>query len=147
MTHTRSCSEVHAPGMDLYPSTHVMIDCTEIKLQVPSSLQLQSQMYSTYKSGTILEFLVGINPHGAVSFVSSLYTGSISGKEITKCCGILDLLDPNDTVMADKGFNIDDLLCGKGVKLNLPPYLFNHAQCSAEEVTETKTIAKIWTHM
>ena len=95
---------------DLYPSTHVIIDCREIKVQVPSSLLMQSQMYSTYKSGTNLKSLVGITPHAAVSFVSSLYTGSISDKEITKSCGILDLLECNNGVMADKGFNIDDLL-------------------------------------
>jgi len=132
---------------DLYPNTRVIIDCTEVKVQVPSSLLLQSQMYSTYKSGTTLKSLVGITPHGAVSFVSSLYTGSISDKEITKCCGILDLLGTNDSVMADKGFNIDDLLCSKGVELNLPPYLLNHAQLSPEEVIETKAIAKVRIHV
>ena len=98
-------------------------------------------------SGTTLKSLVGITPHGAVSFVSSLYTGSISDKELTKCCGILDLLERNDGVMADKGFNIEDLLCGKGVRLNLPPHLLNHAPFSPEEVKETKTIAKMRIHM
>lgn len=132
---------------DLYSSTRVIIDCTEIKVQVPSSLLLQSHVYSSYKSGTTLKSLVGITPHGAVSFVSSLYTGSISDKELTKCCGILDLLERNDGVMADKGFNIDDLLRSKGVQLNLPPYLLNHAQLSPEEVKETKTIAKIRIHV
>ena len=73
-------------------------------------------MYSSYMSSTTLKSLVGITPHGAVSFVSSLYTGSISDKELTKCCGILDLLERNDGVMADKGFNIEDLLRGKGVQ-------------------------------
>ena len=132
---------------DLYPSTRVIIDCTEIKVQVPSSLLLQSQMYSSYKSGTTLKSLVGITPHGAVSFVSSLYTGSISDKELTKCCGILDLFERNDGVMADKGFNIDDLLRSKGVQLNLPPYLLNHAEFSPKEVKETNTIAKIRIHV
>ena len=61
--------------------------------------------------------------------------------------GILYLLERNDGVMADKGFNIDDLLRSKGVQLNLPPYLLNHAQLSPEEVKETKTIAKIRIHV
>lgn len=38
----------------LYPKTRVILDCTEIYVQTPSSLLLQSQMYSTYKSGTTL---------------------------------------------------------------------------------------------
>ena len=65
----------------------------------------------------------------------------------SQCYGILDLLEPNNSVMADKGFNIDDLLCSKGVKLNLPPYLLNRAQFSPEEVKETKTIAKVRIHV
>lgn len=47
---------------------------------------------------------------GAVLFFSSLYTGSISDKAITELSGILDLLEPNDKVIADKGFLIADLL-------------------------------------
>ena len=52
-------------------------------------------------------------------------------------------MEPNN----NKGFNIDDLLCSKGVKLNLPPYLLNRAQFSPEEVKETKTIAKVRIHV
>lgn len=47
---------------------------------------------------------------GAVSCFSSLYTGSISDKAITELSGILDLLEPNDKVIADKGFLIAVLL-------------------------------------
>jgi len=74
-----------------YPSTRVILDCTEIFVQTPSSLLLQSQLYSSYKSNTTLKALIGIAPHGAITFISSLYTGAISDKEITRCSGILDL--------------------------------------------------------
>lgn len=50
--------------------------------------------------------------------MSSLYTGSISDKEITRVSGLLDLLEPGDTVMADKGFEIGDMLREKGIGLN-----------------------------
>ena len=43
--------------------------------------------------------LVGITPSGAVSFISKLYTGSISDREIVERCGILDLLEDGDGVM------------------------------------------------
>jgi hypothetical protein len=94
-----------------------------------------------------LKGLIGITPHGAVCYVSSLYTGSISDREITRCCGILDLLEPNTSIMADKGFNIADLLQSKRVGLNLPPYLSNSVQFSPEQVKETKTIAKLRIHV
>lgn len=131
----------------LYPNTRVIIDCTEMFVQTPSSLLLQSQMYSSYKSNTTLKGLLGIAPHGAVTFVSSLYTGSISDKEITRCSGILDLLEPRDSVMADKGFDIEALLNTHGVGLNIPPLLQARGQFTMEQVVETKTIAKLRIHV
>lgn len=68
-------------------------------------------------------------------------------KEITRFSGILDLLDPGDSVMKDKGFNIDDLLREKRVGLNLLPFLQNQVQFSASNVLETKIIAKLRIHV
>mgnify|MGYP001798202967 CR=1 FL=1 len=91
--------------------------------------------------------MLGISPHGAITFVSSLYTGSISDKEITRCSGILDLLEPTDSVMADKSFDIESVLESHGVKLNLLPFLEARDQFSKEQVLDTKTIAKLRIHV
>ena len=37
--------------------------------------------------------------------------------------GILDLLEAGDSVMADKGFDIAELLIPQGVQLNIPAFL------------------------
>ena len=71
---------------------------------------LNSQAFSNYKSTTTVKCLLGISPHGAVTFISSLFTGSMSDVEITKLSGLLDLLEPGDDVMADKGFTIRKIL-------------------------------------
>ena len=42
---------------------------------------------------------------------------------ITKKSGLLDLLEKGDSVMADRGFNIQDDLTPLGVKVNIPPFL------------------------
>ena len=73
-------------------------------------------MMNTHKA------LVGISPSGAVTFVSKLFPGSKSDKELTLRSGILDLLEVGDSVMADKGFDIEDLI-PIGVQLNIPPFL------------------------
>lgn len=51
----------------LYPTTRVIIDCVENHVQTPSSLSLQSQLYSSYQSNTTLKGLVRITPYVAVS--------------------------------------------------------------------------------
>lgn len=62
---------------------------------------LHSEFYSNYKSATTLEGLVSIIPKGAVSFISKLYTGSISEREKVKSFGIVGLLEGGDGVMAE----------------------------------------------
>ena len=54
--------------------------------------------------------MIGIAPHGVVTFVSQLYTGCTSDVEITKDCGILELIEEGDGIMTDKGFPIEKLL-------------------------------------
>ena len=103
---------------EIYPSVRVIIDCTEIFIEKPNSVKYQSQTYSNYKHHNTAKGLIGISPSGAVSFVSDLY----SDKQLTKSCGILKLLEENDSLMADRGFDIAEDL-PDGVHLNIPPFL------------------------
>lgn len=122
----------------------VILDATEIKCAVPSSLALQSSTYSQYKSPNTFKGLIGITPNGQVSFVSESYTGCMSVRECVIQSGILDLnFDEGDVVMADKEFKIADLL-EKGVTLNIPPFLQN-GKLSEQEVNETQEIASLGT--
>lgn len=132
---------------DTYPSVRVIIDCTEIKVQTPSSLTLHSEFYSNYKSATTLKGLIGISPTGSVTFVSALYTGSISDREITRRSGLIELLERSDGVMADKGFTIEELLTPKNCTLNIPPFLREKPQFSADDVKKTQEIAKLRIHV
>lgn len=72
-----------------YPNNIIIIDCTELKIQCPSSLVVQSQSYSNYKSTNTLKSLVGVDSKGGFMFVSQLYTGLISDKQIVKKSGII----------------------------------------------------------
>uniref|UniRef100_A0AAV2MH62 DDE Tnp4 domain-containing protein n=1 Tax=Knipowitschia caucasica TaxID=637954 RepID=A0AAV2MH62_KNICA len=124
------------------PNVRVILDCTEVALEGASSLTLQSETFSAYKNRTTLKGLIEVAPNGLVTFISQLYTGCISDKEITKISGILPLLEPGDEVMADKGFLIQDLLDEVGAKLTMPP--FRHpGQFSKRETEETQAIARL----
>ena len=88
-----------------------------------------------------------ISPSGAITFVSQLYTGSISDMEIVVRSGLLSqAFDDGDSVMADKGFQIQDIL-PLGVTLNIPPFLGGDSQMSAEDVVRTQQIASLRIHV
>ena len=79
-----------------------MIDCTEVKIQGSSNFDQQGHMYSSYKQTQTMKALIGVTPGGAAAFVSDAYEGSISDKEITMKCGILDYVNPGDGFLAGK---------------------------------------------
>lgn len=129
-----------------YPDTRCIIDATEIFIQQPSSPIALQLTFSSYKNHNTLKGLVGITPSGAVCFISDLFGGNISDRELTTRCGIIDLLDPGDSVMADKGFTIADLLEPKGVALNIPS-MKTQDQFEEHEVVETRRIASVRIHV
>ena len=91
--------------------------------------------------------LVGISPSGIITFVSKLYAGSISDKELTRCSGIMDLLQPGDSVIADHGFDIQDELAIRGVRLIILPFLKGKFKLSESELVETRRIASVRIHV
>ena len=132
---------------DLYPSTRVIIDATEIFVDTPALPEFQQITFSSYKNHNTFKALVGISPGGAISFVSSLYPGSISDQQLTKKSGLLDLLEKEDSVMADRGFNIQDDLTPLGVRVNIPPFLKGKTQLEVDELVETRRIASLRIHV
>jgi hypothetical protein len=90
---------------------------------------------------------VGIAPNGAISFVSDLAPGRTSDKELTKESGILDLLEKGDSIMADRGFVIEEELRERGVELNIPPFMRGKSQLSPDEEKQTRRIAKFRIHV
>ncbi|XP_063767448.1 uncharacterized protein LOC134883163 [Eleginops maclovinus] len=89
------------PEFKEYADTQVIVDCTELRCQTPSSLMLQSEVYSHYKSHCTFKAMIGMAPHGPLTFVSALYGGSISDRELFRLSGIIPLLSPDMAVMVD----------------------------------------------
>ena len=87
----------------MYPATRVILNATEIYIEQPCIPELQQMTFSSYESHNTYRGLIGISPGGVVTFVSRLFAGSISDKKLTRQSGILDLLEPGDSVMADRG--------------------------------------------
>lgn len=123
-----------------------IIDCTEFYIEKPGRLASQRSTYSNYKSRNTFKVFLSISPIPHFNFVSNLYSGSISDKEIVRQCGFLDKLMPGDVIMADKGFNIQDLLALREARLLAPP-IMRKGTVSSKASTATRRIAKPRVHV
>ena len=130
----------------MYPQTRCIIDATELFIKLPSNPSAQQLTFSNYKNHNTAKALVGITPSGALCFISDLYGGNISDKKLTVECGILKLLEYGDSIMADRGFTIEDVL-PPAVSLNVPPTLNDTGQLTENECTTTRRIASVHIHV
>nr|XP_005163657.1 uncharacterized protein LOC566646 isoform X2 [Danio rerio] len=108
-----------------YPDTRVLIHCTELRCQTPL---FKSEDFS-YKSHRSFKGLIGMAPHGAVTFVSSLFAASVSDTELFKQSGIMSLLKPEMAIMFDNSLLVDECV---PCKVYRPAYLLEE-QISADE--------------
>ncbi len=124
----------------------VIIDCFEVFIDRPSNLLGRACTWSSYKHHNTVKILLGIAPHGVVSFVSEAWGGRVSDKHLTNHCGILTHLLPGDVVLADRGFDISESVGLMQARLHIPSFTKGKNQLSALEVEETRAIANVRIH-
>ncbi|XP_064466668.1 uncharacterized protein LOC135377872 [Ornithodoros turicata] len=101
----RKCIKENFPACfkENYPGCAFIIDCTEVKTKTPSDPEQQHYLYSHYKGGYTLKWLIGIIPNGMISFLSKPYGGRYSDSFITRDSGFLEHVSP-DLALSDKRF-------------------------------------------
>ena len=63
-----------------------------------------------------------------------------------ECSGLLEKLESGDSIMADRGFDITDILPAR-VTLNIPPFNGGRDKISPDETDETAGIAAVRIHV
>ena len=86
------------------------------------------------KHHNTIKFLVGISPSGFITFLSSCYGGRASDKFITKDSGFYDLIQRDNVVMADRGFQIQEDLLLHFCILQVPPGARTNTQMTKKEL-------------
>ena len=124
------------------PDIRCIIDCSEVFVDTPSSLEAQSELWSDYKHHCTVKFLVAISPNGAITWLSPTYGGRASDKYIVKDSRFLQYLEPGDVIMADKDFKIQTELAAKSARLYIPPFA-RGSQMTEADVKKTQDIANL----
>ncbi|XP_047139808.1 uncharacterized protein LOC124815295 [Hydra vulgaris] len=120
-----------------------IFDCSEIFIETPKELELQSATWSEYKHHNTMKFLVSVTSSSFINFVSEAYTGKISDKATTLNCDYLTKFPPYSSIMADKGFNIASERAAYRITFISPPGKRGTSQMTPEEVVKRSNIAKL----
>lgn len=133
-----------------YSNTRVIIDCTEFKIEIPSTVDNRIYCYSHYKKNFTAKVLIGITPGGFICLKSKIAGGRKSDSQITIESGLIDKLEEGDIVLADKGFpeikaTIDQ--SGKRIMLVMPPFLEKNNEFTTKETEETYHVARLRIHV
>lgn len=140
------CAGSMPKSFEDFGNARIVIDATEITVDIPSQLDKQANCYSSYKGRHTVKFVTGVAPNSSVVFCSKAYPGSTSDVAIIEHCKVLDKLDAGDLILADKGFTIHSIL-PQGVSLNIPPFLRGKSQFTAREAQMCRKIARARIHV
>ena len=125
----------------------LVIDCTEFGCEMSTNYDQQGNTFSPYKHKNTYKALLGVTPTGFGSYVSDCFEGRISDRMITQKSDLLDFIKEGDVILADRGFNCDDLFAAKGARLIVPPHLSGKDKFTVEEESIATVIAKARIHV
>lgn len=134
-----------------FPQTRVVLDATEVPVEKPSNVSIQSCTYSAYKNRNTLKTMIGVTPRGMVSYISESYGGSTSDRQIIERSQLFNnskkFFSPSDSIMADRGIMVQDLFASHDVYVNTPTLLKGKSQLNPEEVVKDRRIASKRIHV
>ncbi|XP_071627298.1 uncharacterized protein [Temnothorax longispinosus] len=131
----------------MYPSTRVIVDGTEFPIAAPTNSTFKQATFSTYKNKTTLKVLVGATPSGLISHISPAYAGSVSDRAIVERSDLIKKCDPGDSVMADRGFTVQDLFAPSQVSINIPAFLKGRTQLPGMTLLKDRKLASKRVHI
>lgn len=94
-----------------------------------------------------MKVLIGSTPGGLTSFISPAYGGSASDRQLVERSFLLILCEPGDSVMSDKGLNVQDLFASKDVTMNIPTIFKKQKRMSGNTVSRDRNISSKRVHI
>ena len=124
----------------------ILLDATEMSVEVPSMKTVNGIMYSAYKHESTMKWLAACDTIGAVAdpMIGVGHGGSISDPVATAVATILESVPFGMAVEVDKGFLIENQCARLGIICIRPMKFLNHqTQQSSADTGLTQKVGKI----
>ena len=128
-----------------FNSCRIVLGCTEIRCEIHSNMETRSATFSHYTQRHTFKGIIGVVPSGVITRACSLYPDCASDKDIVRHCGVLEMMKPDDLIIADKSFLMQNML-PPNAYLNLPP-LLTQSQFTRPQAELTVRIARSRIHV
>ncbi|XP_055070679.2 uncharacterized protein [Misgurnus anguillicaudatus] len=116
-----------------YPDCAVIIDCFRVSLEKEDINQQVDSMPTQSALVNELKYVIGVAPQGVVMFVSSGSPGHVTDKSLVESSGLLFKLLPGDVVLAERDFDIDDLVDARKAKFEITSNYVKSCQSGQNE--------------
>ncbi|KAJ8677108.1 hypothetical protein QAD02_012895 [Eretmocerus hayati] len=145
---SRDLVELYMPDnfKENHRSTRVIIDGTEFPIQRPRDPRLQQSSFSVYKNENTMKASLGFTPGGLMAYHSPAYGGSTNDRQILERCDLLKKCEPGDSIMADKGFSVQDICAPYGVTCKTPNFV-KKGCLTHEKVMTDRHLSKLRVHV
>ncbi|XP_063366807.1 uncharacterized protein LOC134655286 [Cydia amplana] len=128
-------------------NVRVILDGTEIAVQKPKNPTSQQASWSSYKHANTLKVLVGATPGGLLSYCSQAYAGSISDRQTVERSGLVSKCESGDSVLADRGFTVQDMFADKNITVKIPTFLKGKSQLPGLTIIKDRQLASKRVHI
>ena len=109
----------------------VIVDCFEIFINKPKNILARAQKFSSYKHYNTSKFSIVLTPQGVISHTEKAWRHCASDKFLTENCDFLNNLLPDDAVIADRGFDIEESVVLNCVKVKTSSFTKWKRNCVA----------------
>ncbi|KAL0839830.1 hypothetical protein ABMA28_016457 [Loxostege sticticalis] len=132
---------------EMFKNTRTIIDSTEVPICKPTNPLSQQATFSNYENKNTIKFLIGATPGGLISYCSDGYGGSTSDRQLIERSPLTKLCQAGDVIMADKGFNVQDIFASKNVAVKIPTFLRGSSQLSTYDLRKDRELSKRRVHI
>lgn len=134
-----------------HPDCAVIIDCFTVCQEKAVTMDTHRQAGRSTREMTTsssqsalvseLKYVIGIAPQGAVIFASRGAPGNTNDKTLVESCGLLRKLLPGDVVLAERDFDIKDLVGAHRAELAITTSEFQETGQSNQDTRDNASLA------